>query len=495
MAEQLIRKKSDTGAYIVKLLIGLFLMFGFSYVCPSWGGISQAGIAAIGIFAGVLFWILTGFGLIMPAIIGMFAVMCTGVYDAGSMIAATFGGSTIFQLIMVYAVCEGLSATGAGEFMAKWLISRPFVQGKPFLFTVIYLVACALAGAVVGMGGIVFMYNIQDYIRDYLDYPADSQWSKSMSLATFVSAQVGMALLPFKGMPFIIYAPMIAAMAAYGIEMNYAVYMICAVVITVAIVLMMVVFMKFFWKVDMSKLTDLDINSMEDMKNLRMTKPQLYCSLAFLLSILYSVALILIPKGTPVYNTLNGISQGVWFALVFAVMCIIRVDGKKIINADKVMANGVNWGVIMTVCAFTLVGNMISSPDLGIRTWINAMVGPVFSAMAFPMFMLILIVLCSFITNFMSNTALGMIMGTLAAPFIVDYVNSIGVNPTVIGCAITVACMYAFLTMSASGCSPLFLCRKEIESDAKFVWTKGLLVSLAGTLLMFVLFTLMAYLF
>ena len=488
-------KKTSTTAYVIKLLIGLFLMYGFRFVCPSWGGISSAGIGAIGIFIGILFLIISDFGLIMPAILGMFAVVCTGAYTPGSAIAATFGGATIFQLVMAYAVCEGMTATGAGEFMAKWIISRKSIQGKPFAFTVVYFIACALAGAVVSMGGIIFMYNIQDYIGDYLGYDRNSKWTKSMSLGTFVSASMGMALLPFKGMPFIIFAPMIAAMEAYGLSMNYAVYMLCTAIVTLAVIFMLALIMKYVWKVDMSKLRDLDITNREDMQNLRMTKPQRYCSLAFLLTILYCVSLIVIPKTTALYATLNGITTGMFFALVFALMCILQADGKKIINPAAVLAKGVNWGVILTVCAFTLVGNMISSPDLGIRSWINATVAPVFSSMAFPLFMLILIVLCSFITNFMSNTALGMIMGTLAAPFIADYASTSGISATVVGTAITVSCMYAFLTMSASGTSPLFLCRSEIESDQKFVWTKGLFVSLAGTVLLFVLFTVMAYIF
>ena len=489
------KKQTSTGAYIGKLVIGLILMYGIYPLGLNAAGIQPAGFAALGIFVGVLFLILTGYGLILPAMLGLFAIIQTGVYTPATMISTTFGGSTIFQLIMVYAVCEGLTMTGAGEFLAKWMISRKSIQGKPYLFTFVYLLACVVMGAVVGMGGIVFMYTIQDYIKDELGYETESKWSKAMSIATFVAAQSGMALLPFKGMPFIIFAPMIAAMEKYGIELNYGVYMLIAAIVIIVLCLMMIGFMKLIWKTDMSKLVSLDITKREDMQNLKMTKHQLYCTLAFLLTILYSLALIVFKDVPSIYKPLNGITQGVWFMIVFIVMCMIRVDKKPIINPELALKNGTNWGVIITVCCFTLVGNMISSQDLGIRAWINTTVGPVFSAMAFPIFMLILIFLCSFITNFMSNTALGMIMGTLAAPFVAQYATDAGINATVVMTGITVACMYAFLTMSASGCSPLFLCRKEIESDGKFVWTKGLSVSIVGTAIMWILFTVFAYIF
>lgn len=48
-------KKQTYTAYIVKLLVGLFFIFVFGRVCPPWGGITQTGIQAIGIFFGLIF--------------------------------------------------------------------------------------------------------------------------------------------------------------------------------------------------------------------------------------------------------------------------------------------------------------------------------------------------------------------------------------------------------------------------------------------------------
>lgn len=113
------KKRESTSVYYLKLIIGLFLMFGFGHICPTWGGITQVGVMALGIFIGVVFLIVTGYGLVMPSLVGMFALLLTGFYSSNAMIAATTGSATVFQLILVYALCQAVVECGAGEVMAK----------------------------------------------------------------------------------------------------------------------------------------------------------------------------------------------------------------------------------------------------------------------------------------------------------------------------------------------------------------------------------------
>ncbi len=80
------KQKTSTASYIIKLLIGIFLMYGINPMGINAAGILPAGYAAIGIFIGVLFLILTGYGLILPAMLGLFAIIQTGVYTPATMI-------------------------------------------------------------------------------------------------------------------------------------------------------------------------------------------------------------------------------------------------------------------------------------------------------------------------------------------------------------------------------------------------------------------------
>lgn len=64
-------KRHSYLGYAVKLAAGLFLIFVFGRICPSWGGIAQTGIQAIGIFFGLIFLLSNAeFGLILPSLLG-----------------------------------------------------------------------------------------------------------------------------------------------------------------------------------------------------------------------------------------------------------------------------------------------------------------------------------------------------------------------------------------------------------------------------------------
>jgi len=485
--------KSFDWKYWLKLVIGLFLMFASQYVFPTWAGVTPVGVAAVGIFAGVVFLISTGFGLLFPAILGMFAMQLTGFYTSGSIISASFGGNVIYQLIIVYALCAALQACGASDVMARWFITRKFAEGKPMLFTFMFMLGAVFVGALVGLGGIVFYYSVLESICKQLGYAEDSKWYKVMVLGTYTNACVGMSIIPFKSLPLIIFGTLESIMASLGFPVNYSIYMLCSIIVGLIFAIVFTLIIRYVWKADMSKLVNLKVeNIIAEGGEVKMNKQQIICSVGFVISILYSVLQIFITKGTPFGDWYNGISQGIWFGVVFAALCIIRVDGKPVVNGPKVLKDGVDWPVIFAVAVFSLVGSMISSNDLGIKTWLNDILSAIFGGMAFPVFMLILIALTTIITNFFSNTAIGVIMSTLAAPFIAEYATNSGVNPSICGCAIVLASMFAFLTMAASGSAPLLLGHAAVKGDNKLVWGNGLFTAIIFIIMTWIICTLLA---
>ena len=107
-------KRHSYLGYAVKLAAGLFLIFVFGRICPSWGGIAQTGIQAIGIFFGLIFLLSNAeFGLILPSLLGFLAVLLTDAYTPNSLMAATFGNSTVVQIIFAYVLCQTIIDTRA----------------------------------------------------------------------------------------------------------------------------------------------------------------------------------------------------------------------------------------------------------------------------------------------------------------------------------------------------------------------------------------------
>lgn len=150
---------------IINLIIGVLLLFIVGVAVPTWGPVTRLGVQAISIFIGLVYLAVTGFSFVFAGTIAMFAMQLTGFFTGSSIITQSWGGSTIYQLILVYALCQGLVECGAGDVIARYLISRKWAQGKPLAFTFMLLMASIFAGAFLGLGGIVFYYSILDEIR------------------------------------------------------------------------------------------------------------------------------------------------------------------------------------------------------------------------------------------------------------------------------------------------------------------------------------------
>lgn len=489
-------KKQTYTAYIVKLLVGLFFIFVFGRVCPPWGGITQTGIQAIGIFFGLIFLLSNSeFGLILPSLLGFLAVLLTDAYTPSSLMAATFGNSTVVQIIFAYVLCQTIISTGAGEFISKWLLTRKVLRGKPYLFCFVFFFAAWVMGAFAKIGGIVFVLALLDSLIDNLGYEKEGSFNRWMSLGSFVSACIGMALIPFQGLPLVIFGAILSAMAQSGIVLNYAVYMLSIIVFSMAFIVLFALTMK-ACRVDADKLRAFDVSriSGEQGGKLRMTRKQVLACLIFLFAIAYSVVMAFLPADSPLEQALSTFDQCTWFILALVIFFLLREDGKPLLNEEQTFRSSISWGIVLAVCIFNVIGGMLANPELGVRGWLNALMEPIFTGLPFPVFMLLICFVSTICTNVFANAAVGLIVGTLTMPFAITYGDTIGINVTVYGAAVTMSAMFSFMTMASAGYVPLFLTRPCIQKNQKFLWGVGGGTCLGGILLMTVLFTALAYL-
>lgn len=485
------KTKNYDWKFMTKLVIGLFCMFGFRYVCPTWADVTPVGVAAVGIFIGVVLLMSSGFGLLFPSIIGMFAMQMTGFYNSDTIVTGSFGSGTIYQLIIIYALCQALLSSGAADVIARWFISRKFTKGRPMLFTFMFLLCAVYVGAVLEIGGVVFYYALLEAICKQLGYDENGKWYKRMVMGVNTCTCVGFPLIPFKGLPLLIFGTLASVLSTLGYTVNYAVYMLSSLALSTVFVTIYVLIMRFVWKVDMSKLKDLDVDQL--VGEVKMNRQQAVISIAFVVAILYPVIQIFLPADSGFAAWYNSISTGTWFGVILAALCIIRVDGKPVVNGMKALSEGVDWGIIFSTGMFSLLGSMISNPDMGIRAWLNGILSMVVGNMPFPFFLLLIITITVVVTNFFSSAATGIIVSTLSAPFLADFAASIGINPSVVGCAIVSSAMFAYLTMAASGTSPLFLAHNAVKEDNKLVWGVGSFLIVVFILISWMVHTCLAY--
>ena len=78
---------------------------------------------------------------------------------------------------------------------------------------------------------------------------------------------------------------------------------------------------------------------------------------------------------------------------------------------------------IVFVGIFSMLGGALASNDLGINQWLTEVLGPMFSDMSWPVFVLLIVVVCTVVTNFFSNMPTGLNHSSLTAPFAAHYAD------------------------------------------------------------------------
>ena len=73
--------KSKNIAWYIHTVIVLFLMFGFGYIVPPIGSITQMGMHVLGVFLGLL-WGWIAIEILWPSVLGCIAFGMTGYIDS-----------------------------------------------------------------------------------------------------------------------------------------------------------------------------------------------------------------------------------------------------------------------------------------------------------------------------------------------------------------------------------------------------------------------------
>ena len=469
--------KAYTQKQLLHLTISIFFLFIFGLICPAWGGITRQGLQAIGIFIGGIWLIANRFGMIIPSLLIMFAMITTGYTDAGTVIGTTLGSSTVWQLIIIFVLLYGLTESQADSVVARWMISRKGLNGKPVLFTCVFMVAVTTLGALASaLGAFLFSVAMVNSIGDAVGYDDKSQWKKAMTTGALVASSVGGGILPFKGMAMMIYNLLAGGIQEAGLKIDQISYLAAAVLSGLFISISFALCLKPLFRVNFDKMKNADIASICAGGGTKFNKRQAVIFGIFLVGIAYSIVMIWLPKSIYGYDIINAIGQGFWFVLMVVLMGLIHVDGEPLLDVERAMGKAVNWGIVLCVCAFTAIGGMISNEALGIRGWLSGVMNSVFGQMPFPVFVLILVTVTIICTNLFSNTATAVIIGTIVGPFLIEYGINLGINPSCIIPAIVMSALCAFLTMAAGGSAPLYLGTECMKDDPKWVWTYGLIV-------------------
>lgn len=460
-ADKLTLGKGDL-KYYCYVAIGLVLMFGFGYL-PAFGPVTHQGMQMIGIFlAMLLLW--TTCGLAWPSILGLVAMSQIEGMNSTQVWLQSFGNPMVMQTVFIMAVISAVEIAGVNDHIVNWFMSRKAINGHPWTFTLIMFVAVWFVGIVTnGMVAYFLFWSLLITVCEKFGIQKGDKWASMMFVGIMVVATMTFVQWPFKGMSLILLG---IYKNASGVEVPLLNWLAVTLPLIMAIIFGYWAMMKYIFRPDVSKLRSISTDDL--MKKMQpITKLQMIFVMALVAFMVGFAAPSVLPKGTAMSIWFNQLGLCGIIALIFAVLCIIRVNGNNICTFEKVY-HKIPWDMIfMTASIFALAGIM-TADSTGIKALLSDVLTPILTGRSDMTFLLVVILGGLILTNVVNNVVLGTILVTIVV--ILSTTGVIGGNPLTIITLLIFAVNAAFILPSGSMQSALLHSHPWLTSKEVYLY-------------------------
>jgi len=437
-----IQKKNLDYGYLIKLGIGLGFMLFFRYI-PPMSPITPVGMQVIGIFIGTIFLIAT-IHPAWPAFIAAFLLATTPLYSANEVIAQTMGNWLPSFLICIFMMGYALIQSGIAKRLTTWMITRPILKGRPWLFTTTFLLSLLFVGSLMeGMGLIAFYLASVALICEQLGYKKRDKYPTGLVIGVgFMTALAGATTVFQSHVAFV----MGQYTTASGLTIDVFKYTIWALVPSIILFAIFMLLFRFVLKPDMSNFDTLDFETLKI--TTPVTKKEKLIGVIYLCVVfMWMVPGILEMAGLSatafgIFFAKLGIVMPAYFGVI--VMSIVRVEGQPLLNFTKAAKEGVQWNIVFLVAGNMILGNALQHADVGFTQWFEITIKPLV-ANASPFMFIFLICLATIIfTNLGSNSVAAIIGFQLASLLLPE-----GMSLAVMAVLIAFSCRAAFMLPSS----------------------------------------------
>lgn len=470
--------------HVVVTLIGIFFMFLFGHIFPTWATVTRMGVQYLGIMIGWIVMCAFGLPMSIASIMAMAACTLPGYFTASAAISSSIGNSITVLVIFIFVLVYVFEQSGTGEFLVRWFLSRKIVNGRPYLFTAFFLLAIITIGSVIGsFGAISLTIAILNNIANVSGMKKQDHYIRFLLLSVVGLSGVTEILYPFKPYAQLYSGIFNASLEGVGTQISGTTYLQTSITIAVISFILLMLLARFVFNFDLKKIRDLDITTLRAGEFQRMKTSQVVILGVTILSFFQPFIIMLLPESSALYGFLNNMGQALFMGLLLCLLALTKIHGTPIMDPVAAFAKGVNWHVVFAIGSVLLVGTALASDECGIAAWLLDIFSSTLGNMGIIPVMIVVALLSCIITQFFSNSATAIIFCTVLAP-ISAVLYQEGINISVFPAIIGIGTLTACILPSGSGQSAIMLGTEIFQgSDGqKWAFSKGLIILATLTL-------------
>lgn len=449
----------------IDVVIMLIIMVVFSLIEP-FGSISPLGMKVLGIFIAMLYcWTMQS--CIWPSFVGIIALLSIGSTTAAELWAGGMGSTTMALMFMIMAFMALVDSSGVMAFFANWLISRKFLAGRPWLFTLVTLVACYyVSGLASPVVSIFIFWGLIYRVADVLGYKKFDKWPTIMIVGVAMASTLGAGAFPYKALPLMILGTF---KSITGTAINFGGYSIGSLILGTLCMIVYCAVARFIYRPDVSLLKNInsDIVSADQLK---LDKKQ---KIVFISLILYVAAVVLpsflakiVPQVSEYVAKID--TSGVTIIFIIAMM-LIHVDGKPIMNFTESVAKGVLWDTIIITAIVLPVSVIMMRDELGIKQTVVQVLQPILAGHSAVEYVVVVLIISVILTNFANNAVIGIIFTSISCAL----AGSMGLNLQATVALIVLAAHMALFTPAASPLAAMLHSNEWVKQKDVMIYAGG----------------------
>lgn len=455
------KPSTDTKIYIHSA-IGIAIMAIF-FLIPPVAPITSVGMKCVGAFLGMVYLWSTVSSL-WPSLLGLTMIAISGFGGPGpagfkAVFLNAFGADTVLLTLFAMVLFGAMDEAGCTKYIARWLLTRKIINGRPYVFLAVVFLTCYVISGVAGVGpitGLILMWPITLRLMDSMGVERCDKIWPYFFVGMFAVMTLAQPMLPFLGAQLVVTA---AYGQMTGSMVPYAPYILLNFIMTMILLVVYLLVLKFIIRPDVSKLKGV---SAEKLAAEQQLPPMVWPQKALMLMLPVYIIMLLLPSFIKVDNffinllaMLGPLGVTIVWCIVFSV---IRYKGREVLEFKEVAYKQFNWGIFFMIAAAVYGANTLSNDATGVKDFLLHALNPILGGQPEMVFVAIMFTVALIITNFANNAAMAVVL----MPVILAFCGQMGIDPLPVAMGVTMMVFVAMLTPAASPHAGLMHGRKDI---------------------------------
>ncbi len=408
---------NKSASYWIKNATPVFIMIFFRFI-PPFGGITPLGITIIGIFLGAIVgWCLCDetswpsfLACIMLGLLG-------GSLSINGVIITAIGSVLTLQILFIFIFSGIILSSGFSTWAGKWLMSRKFLHGRPYLLTAFLMITMWLLAPFGGLAIMILLWEVIYEVANQVNLDKKNIWQRIMVYSMLYNVLVGFY-----------YNFSINCIGVFGLARNFdksivlnGYPFIIFGLITSGLLLAANLFMLLVvFRPDVSKLKNATIEAPAPMS--KKQKFTIWLLVGF-------VVLQVFPSALPAaWDLTKFLSQfgiiGITL-LALVVSFLIRFDGEPYCTIGEATRRGIAWGPLFMSATALVIAGAMTSKGTGVTEALNTLLQPLVAGLT-PFTFGVLMIIGSMILTAPLND---LVVVSIFLTILYSIAPSMGINP------------------------------------------------------------------